>query len=279
MVVSNTLSQTFLILTSLAADNKISILTDSDYIDALGFEDVELGKNHLELDLMQLNDIVFETSDVGKVVVFDKIKRISKIKGWELTFNESFIKQCCQGERVEVSEDFFKSRGEEFEKNFRELSIVKQCKLAGIDRRTYYTRLARGDKDLFAPTNRKPRRSVPDHIKPLLEKNGIPNKMFFARLDKGWTEFEAANVLPNSDTCYYHNGKTVCSQLSKYKYYYFLDLINRKGMTPEEALQRLDNPVTSAKYFREGESLYSYCRKHGISYNKEYYRLKHNTRK
>ena len=155
------------------------------------------------------------------------------------------------------------------------LSVSEQCRRAGIDRRTYYDRLARGKTDLFAPTNRNPRRSVPDHIKSILEKNGIPNRMFFARLDKGWTEFEASNVLPHANTIYKINGKTISSQLSKYKYYYFLDLVNNKGFTQEEALHRLDNPVTSAKYYRDGLSLYSYCKKHGISYNREYYRLKH----
>lgn len=156
----------------------------------------------------------------------------------------------------------------------KKLSISEQCRRAGIDRKTYYARLARGKTDLFAPTDRKPRRSIPDHIKPILKENNITNKMFFARLDKGWTEFEAANVLPRV-VIYKINGKSIRSQLSEYKYYYFLQLINEKGFTPEEALHRLDNPVTSAKYYRDGMSLFTYCKKHGISYNREYYRLKH----
>lgn len=119
------------------------------------------------------------------------------------------------------------------------LSISEQCRRVGIDRRTYYDRLARGVKDLFAPSNRKPRRSVPDHIKPLLKENGICNRMYFARLDKGWSEFEASHVLPNSYICYYHNGKTVSSQLSRSKYWQFLNYVNEKGVSPEEAFERV----------------------------------------
>lgn len=165
------------------------------------------------------------------------------------------------------------------ERNYKmtkKLTITEQCRRAGIDRKTYYYRLKKGETDLFAPLirQRKPKRSVPDHIKPLLKENNIPNRLYFNRLDKGWTEFEASHVLPNSFICHYHNGKTISSQLSENKYKYFLSLVNSKGLSTEEALHRINNPASSAKYYRDGMTLHAYCKKHGLSYNIEYGKLR-----
>ena len=157
----------------------------------------------------------------------------------------------------------------------KKLSISEQCKRAGIDRTTYYTRLKRGDKDLFAPikNKRKPKRKMSAEIRELLKKNNIQPYTYYNRLDKGWTEFEASNVRTNAHIYHYYKGKTVRSYMTESKYQYFLFLVNRKGLSTEEALHILDNPATNAKYYRDGMTLHAYCKKHGLSYNVEYRKL------
>lgn len=152
------------------------------------------------------------------------------------------------------------------------LSISEQCRRAGIDRKTYYNRLARGETDLFAPSKLK-KRPISEETRTLLKKNNIRLSTYWRRIDRGWTEFEAANVLPKAEI-YKINGKSVFSQLSKYKFWRFLQLINEKGMTPEEAFDNVNKVVGNVKYYRDGMTLYSYCKKHGLSYNIEYAKLK-----
>lgn len=156
----------------------------------------------------------------------------------------------------------------------KKLSISEQCRRVGIDRKTYYDRLKRGKTDLFAPAQQMTKRYIPEHLEPLLKEKGISRCTYFARLERGWTEFEAANVLPGSHTTYYHNGKSVHSQLGKHRYHRFIHFINNERLSPEEALHRVNNPSYNAKYYRDGIPLTVYCRKHGLNYNKEYRKLK-----
>lgn len=159
----------------------------------------------------------------------------------------------------------------------KKLSISEQCRRAGINRKTYYERLARGKTDLFAPSKIH-KREIPEHLEPLLKEKGISRSTYFARIERGWTEFEAANVLPNAET-YMINGKSVRSQLNSHKYHRFIHLINSEGLSIEEALHRVNNPRGNAKYYRDGIPLTVYCRKHGLNYNTEYRKLKQNTQK
>lgn len=152
------------------------------------------------------------------------------------------------------------------------LSISEQCRRAGIDRKTYYQRLKAGKTDLFAPPKLK-KRHIPDHIKQILKEKGIRKDTYFARLERGWSEFEASHVLPNAET-YKINGKSAYSQLDRIKYQQFIHIINEEGLSPEEALDRLNNPRSNAKYYRDGMTLFSYCKKHGLSYNVEYAKLR-----
>lgn len=154
----------------------------------------------------------------------------------------------------------------------KKLTITEQCRRAGIDRTTYYNRLRKGETDLFAPT-RSNKRFIPDHIVQLLKEKGISRSTYLKRLDYGWSEFEAANVLPSSHTTYYHNGKSVCSQLGKHRYHRFLHFVNNERLSPEEALHRVNNPRSNAKYYRDGIPLTVYCREHGLNYNTEYRKL------
>ena len=158
----------------------------------------------------------------------------------------------------------------------KKLSISEQCRRAGIDRTTYYDRLKRGETDLFAPT-RSCKQFVPDHITQLLKEKGISRSTYFKRLEKGWSEFEASNVVPYAEV-YKINGKTVRSQLGKNKYQAFLKLVNHKGMSVEEAFENVDKLVGNVKYYRDGMTLYSYCKKYGLSYDTEYAKLKHSSK-
>lgn len=154
----------------------------------------------------------------------------------------------------------------------KKLSISEQCRRAGIDRKTYYDRLARGKTDLFAPSKIH-KRHIPEHLEPLLKEKGISRSTYFARIKRGWSEFEAANVLPESHTTYYHNGKSVHSQLGKHRYHRFMHFVNNERLSPEEALHRVNNPTYNAKYYRDGIPLTVYCREHGLNYNTEYRKL------
>lgn len=120
------------------------------------------------------------------------------------------------------------------------LSISEQCRRAGIDRKTYYYRLRKGEQDLFAPSNRKKPQFITPELAELLKKNGISKHMYHNRIYLGWTVFEASNVLPNSDV-YTVNGKSVHSQLSKSKYCNFIHLINDRGMSVEDAFNKITN--------------------------------------
>ena len=159
------------------------------------------------------------------------------------------------------------------EGKMKKLSISEQCRRAGIDLSTYYKRLKKGVTDPLAPSIRKKYQRMTKELAELLIKNGISKDLYRIRISKGWSEFEAANVLPNSHYCHYHNGKTVRSQLGENKYRSFIKIINNERLSVEEALNRLDNPRSNAKYYRDGIPLTVYCRKHGLNYNKEYRKL------
>ena len=54
----------------------------------------------------------------------------------------------------------------------------------------------------------------------------------------------------------------------------FTELVNDVGLSVEEAFERVNNPLRRVKYYRDGMTLHSYCKKHGLSYNTEYAKLK-----
>ena len=128
------------------------------------------------------------------------------------------------------------------------LSISERCRRAGIDRKTYYQRLARGKTDLFAPP--KIKKKISSETLKLLEQNGIKRSAYFTRLRRGWSEFEASHVAPYSDV-YRINGKSVFSQLTKTEYCNFYTYIDRYGLTIEEAFKKankgLKNDSTKCK--------------------------------
>ena len=155
----------------------------------------------------------------------------------------------------------------------KKLSISEKCRQAGISRKTYYQRLASGKKNLFAPAHTLTKRYIPDKIRQLIKENGISRSTYFKRIESGWSMVEASCVIPSVEV-YKINGKSVHSQLSKNKYRAFLKLIYEKGMSVEEAFENVDSLVGNIKYYRDGMTLYSYCKKHGISYNIEYAKLK-----
>lgn len=148
-------------------------------------------------------------------------------------------------------------------------SIAQRCKEAGIRRETYYQRLKRGKKDLFAPPYGDTKRHVPEHIKPLLKKNGISRNNYLLRINRGWTEFEAANIKPYAEV-YKVNGQSVYSLLGRTRYNRFIFLINEEGLSFEEALQKVDNPRDRVKYYRDGKSLRQWCIEKNKSYWKEW---------
>ena len=117
------------------------------------------------------------------------------------------------------------------------LSISERCRRAGIDRKTYYQRLARGETDLFAPPKIQ-KRHIPDETRKLMKEKGISKSTYFSRLSRGWSEFEASNVVPHSDILKI-NGKSVWSQLTRSQYSSFYVYMDRYGLSMEEAFERV----------------------------------------
>ena len=117
------------------------------------------------------------------------------------------------------------------------LSISERCRRAGIDRKTYYQRLARGETDLFAPPKIK-KRHIPDETRKLMKEKGISKSTYFSRLSRGWSEFEASNVVPHSDILKI-NGKSVWSQLTRSQYSNFYIYMDRYGLSMEEAFEKV----------------------------------------
>lgn len=120
----------------------------------------------------------------------------------------------------------------------KKLSISEKCRRAGIGRSTYYQRLARGDKDLFAPLKTR-KRPISEETRNLLKQNGIGFSTYRRRIELGWTEFEASNIRPYAEV-YRIKGKSVHSLLSKSKYQTFLKLIYEEEMSVEEAFERVN---------------------------------------
>lgn len=115
-------------------------------------------------------------------------------------------------------------------------TIAQKCREAGIHYHTYCYRVRKGWANPFVELQHKP---MTPELKELLKANGISHELYHTRKAKGWTEFEAANVLPNSHICYMHNGKSIRSQLSHGKYCYLKSLVNLKGMSVEEAFKHV----------------------------------------
>ena len=102
-------------------------------------------------------------------------------------------------------------------------SISQMCREAGIDRKTYYNRLKRGETDLFRPTNYS---RVSEELIETLKKNNISYHTYRVRRKLGWSHLEASNA-PLWDSRYlYYNGKSVHSLLPRSVYTYYYRLYN-----------------------------------------------------
>jgi hypothetical protein len=115
-------------------------------------------------------------------------------------------------------------------------TAAQKCREAGILYQTYYYRAKKGWPDPFIELQHKP---MTPELKELLKANGISRELYLTRKSKGWTAFEAANVLPNSHIYYVYNGKSIRSQISRGKYLYLKNLVNDKGMSVEEAFKHV----------------------------------------
>ena len=117
-------------------------------------------------------------------------------------------------------------------------SIAQMCREAGIDRKTYYNRLKKGEADLLRPVKRNKRRTLTENIKRLLKDNNIRHDTYFARLKLGWSEFEASHIQTGADWYHFYKGKSVFSLLDRYKYNRYMLLYHCYG--PDKAIEYLE---------------------------------------
>ena len=105
-------------------------------------------------------------------------------------------------------------------------SIAQRCREAGIDTKTYYNRLKRGETDLFRPT--KYARPT-EELSKTLKENGITYNRYRKRLSLGWSHIEACNIPVNGDRYLYYNGVAVHSLVNRNIYNYYYKLYNYEG--------------------------------------------------
>lgn len=116
----------------------------------------------------------------------------------------------------------------------------------------------------------RPRKN--DELKKKCEELGISVPSYYGRLYRGWTP-EEAQLAPKVGAAHVFEGKSVYSMLSKQQYLSYLRYI-QMGLTQDDAINRAKNGVKRYKYERDGMSLHEYCKKHGISYSSEIYKMR-----
>lgn len=121
-------------------------------------------------------------------------------------------------------------------------SITQRCREAGIDTKTYYNRLKRGETDLFRPTNYV---RVPEELVETLKKNNISYLRYRVRRKLGWSHLEASNVPVGSSRYLYYKGVTVHSLLSRNDYIYYYKLYN--DVSAEAANEYLERKLNEQR--------------------------------
>lgn len=120
----------------------------------------------------------------------------------------------------------------------------------------------------------KPKNPEVQKIIKQCEETGITYVNYLNRLKNGWTKEEALN-LPKVGAIYKtKDGTPIFTYLKSIGKCYntFLTLVYR-GMSPEEALDRVENPRGKGKYRIDGMSLRQWCIKNGKNYSTEYCKL------
>lgn len=121
-------------------------------------------------------------------------------------------------------------------------------------------RLKKGDK----------RQKIVDRRKAKAKELGITYSAYMHRLNHGWTE-EQAEICPKvQNAVRFYKGQSARSyilehggKLSTFNYWI-------KLLPLEEAIERTIHPKGRAKYFRDGLTLFEWCRQNHKNYYNEY---------
>lgn len=121
-------------------------------------------------------------------------------------------------------------------------------------------RLKKGDK----------RQKIVDRRKAKAKELGIKYCSYISRLKNGWTE-EQAEICPKvQNAIRFYKGQSARSYILEHggklsTFSYWIELLPL-----EEAIERTIHPKGRAKYFRDGLTLFEWCRQNHKNYYNEY---------